>query len=153
MDIASFLQRDCVLSALDVGSRKQALQRLTELAGLRLDIPTRSILSALMERERLGCTSVGDGYALPHAKMHEVENVHGFFAQLKTPLEFDAVDGRPVDLVFLLLAPTKASVDHLKALNSVSRLFSDVPLVRKLRKGLGADALYELLLSKDGRVV
>lgn len=96
-------------------SRKQVLQSLCELAQRTLHVPARKVLDAVMERERLGSTGVGDGVAIPHARTGEVDRVCGVFARLKTPVDFDAVDGRHADLVFLLHGAGGFGAEHLKA--------------------------------------
>ena len=99
----------------------------------------------LLERERLGTTGVGSGIAIPHGKLSELDSVKGVFARLEEPIDFDAVDDQPVDLLFLLLAPEDAGADHLKALARVSRLLRDRAMCEKLRGSASKDALYSLL--------
>ena len=105
----------------------------------------RSIFDVLLERERLGTTGVGKGIAIPHGKMAELDRLYGMFARLEHPIDFDAVDDQPVDLIFLLLAPESAGADHLKALARVSRLLRDKTICEKLRGCDSAEALYALL--------
>ena len=114
-------------------SKKQALQ---ELAGKAAEItgqPERVIFDTLLERERLGTTGVGRGIAIPHGKLPDLKKVYGLLAKLKEPVDFDAVDDQPVDIIFLLLAPTDAGADHLKALARVARLLRNDNLCQKLR--------------------
>jgi PTS system nitrogen regulatory IIA component len=99
----------------------------------------------LLERERLGTTGVGNGIAIPHGKLPGLRQLYGLFARLETPIDFDAVDEQPVDLIFLLLAPEAAGADHLKALARVSRLLRDRAVCEKLRGADQADAMYALL--------
>ena len=100
---------------------------------------------ALQERESLGPTGVGNGVAIPHGKLPKLGNVFGLFARLERPVDFEALDGQPVDLVFLLLAPEGAGADHLKALARVARLLRDPETARKLRASNGAEAIYAVL--------
>jgi PTS system nitrogen regulatory IIA component len=99
-----------------------------------------------MERERLGTTGVGNGIAIPHGKLSTLDRLHGLFARLDHPIDFDAIDERPVDLIFLLLAPESAGADHLKALARVSRLLRDKTACEKLRGTEDQEALYALLV-------
>ena len=96
-------------------------------------------------REKLGSTGVGNGIAIPHGKLPKLEKLFGLFARLDRPIDFEALDGQPVDLIFLLLAPEAAGADHLKALARVARLLRDADVVRKLRDSRDAEALYAVL--------
>ena len=105
----------------------------------------RVVFDVLLERERLGATGVGAGVAIPHGKLSAVKGIYGAFARLATPIDYEAIDDRPVDLVFLLLAPEAAGADHLKALARVSRTLRDAGLVAKVRAATDADAIFSLL--------
>ena len=105
----------------------------------------RDILEILQQRERLGSTGIGNGIAIPHGKLPKLERLFGLFARLDRPIDFEALDGQPVDLIFLLLAPEGAGADHLKALARVARLLRDPEVARKLRNSHDADALYAVL--------
>ncbi len=105
----------------------------------------REIFEILLAREKLGSTGVGSGIAIPHGKIKDLDRLKGYFARLDRPVEFDAVDERPVDLIFLLLAPEEAGADHLKALAKVSRLMRDKNVCKKLRGSDTSEALYALL--------
>ena len=115
MEIQDILSENAVVTSLKVTSKKQTLNELARMAAEQTGIPGRAILDVLLERERLGTTGIGDGIAIPHGKLPELEKLFGCFARLDTPVEFDSVDNAPVDLVFLLLAPESAGADHLKA--------------------------------------
>jgi len=99
----------------------------------------------LLQRERLGSTGLGQGIAIPHGKVPGLKGIIGIFARLAEPIDFDAVDGEPVDIVFLLLAPEGAGADHLKALARISRLLRERSAVEKLRASRDAAALYAVL--------
>ena len=105
MEIEDILNEDCVVTSLKATSKKQALNELARLAAESTGLQERAIFDILLERERLGTTGVGDGIAIPHGKLPDLDKLFGCFARLDTPVEFDAVDSAPVDLVFLLLAP------------------------------------------------
>ncbi|GGE44594.1 PTS IIA-like nitrogen-regulatory protein PtsN [Marinicauda pacifica] len=150
MTLSDLIPSGGVAVDLAATSRKQALHALSELAHRRLDIPARPLLEAVMEREKLGSTGVGDGVAIPHARLPGVERTCGLFARLKQSVDFDAVDGHPVDLVFMLIAPEDSGAEHLKALARVARMFRREEIRRALRAAPDADAAYAIL---DGSVV
>ncbi len=145
MDIADIITPGSVIANLRVASKKQALQELARRAAHIVDLPERRIFEVLVERERLGSTGLGMGIAIPHGKLPELRRLHGLFARLERPVDFDAVDDRAVDLIFVLLAPEDAGADHLKALARVSRLLRGGAICEKLRGTDSADALYALL--------
>jgi PTS system nitrogen regulatory IIA component len=146
MDIADLLTPASVIARLRATSKKQALQELARRAAEITEQPERAIFSTLMKRERLGTTGVGNGIAIPHGKLATLDRLYGMFARLDQPIDFDAIDDRPVDLIFLLLAPESSGADHLKALARVSRLLRDKPTCEKLRGTDDAEALYALLV-------
>ncbi len=145
MEIADLLSPHAVLSHLKAANKKQVLQELSVKAALVTGLPERKIFETLTERERLGSTGMGQGSAVPHGRMAGIERMTGLFAQLDHPVDFDAMDDQPVDLVFLLLAPEGAGADHLKALARVSRLLRNQALCEKLRAATDSPALYALL--------
>ena len=145
MELAELLSLGGVVANLNAGSKKQLLQELSQRAAEVTGLSERAIFDVLLERERLGTTGVGNGIAIPHGKLAELERLHGLFAKLERPVDFDAVDDEPVDLVFLLLAPESAGADHLKALAWVSRLLRDKTVCEKLRGSDEDDALFALL--------
>lgn len=148
MDIDDLLTPESVIARLKVGSKKQALQDLARKAAQITGLGERAIFDVLLERERLGTTGVGNGIAIPHGKLAELDRIVGVFARLERPIDFDAIDERPVDLLFLLLAPDSAGADHLKALARVSRLFRDRATCEKLRGTDRGDALFAILTSQ-----
>ncbi|MBV8166202.1 MAG: PTS IIA-like nitrogen regulatory protein PtsN [Alphaproteobacteria bacterium] len=149
MDLAELLRPEGVVANLRVVAKKQALQELAkraaELPELKGKITERDIFEVLLERERLGTTGVGAGIAIPHGKLPRLERLVGLFAKLDRPIDFEAIDEQPVDLIFVLLAPEAAGADHLKALARVSRLLRDRATCEKLRGSDTADALYAVL--------
>lgn len=136
---------DSIIPALKVNGKKQALQEIAAKASELTGQSERTILEILLQREKLGSTGVGNGVAIPHGKLPKLDNVFGLFARLDRPVDFEALDGQPVDLIFLLLAPEGAGADHLKALARVARLLRDPEVARKLRESRDADALYAVL--------
>ena len=152
MEIVDLLGPESVIANLRVGSKKQALQDLAKRAAGLTGKHERAIFDVLLERERLGTTGVGNGIAIPHGKLPNMDRAYGLFARLERPIDFDSIDDRPVDLIFLLLAPESAGADHLKALARVSRLLRDETVCDKLRGTEKAEALYALLAnSADSR--
>ena len=145
MEIRDLLTPESVVANLKVTSKKQALQELAKRIAHLVGQDERAIFELLLERERLGTTGVGDGIAIPHGKLKSLDKLHGLFARLERPVNFDSIDERPVDLIFLLLAPETAGADHLKALARVSRLFRDKQICDKLRGSDTPEALYALL--------
>ena len=145
MQIADLLSPDGVVAALKANGKKQLLQELSARAASIIRMPERRVYETLNERERLGTTGVGQGIAVPHGRLADLEKITGVFARLETPIEYEAVDGQPVDLVFMLLAPEGAGADHLKALARVSRLLRNQSVCEKLRAAKSAEALYAIL--------
>ncbi len=145
MEIADLITTDSVVADLRATSKKQALQDLSQRAAAITGLHERAVFDVLMERERLGTTGVGNGIAIPHGKMANLDRLYGLFARLERPIDFQSIDERPVDLIFLLLAPETAGADHLKALARVSRLLRDKSVCEKLRGTDEVDALYALL--------
>jgi len=133
MTITDLVAPEAILPALKVNNKKQALQELAARAAELTGQNERSIFEVLLQREKLGTTAVGYGVAIPHGKLPKLEKIFGLFARLDRPIDFEAMDGQPVDLVFLLLAPEGAGADHLKALARVSRLLRNQQTCEKLR--------------------
>ena len=145
MELTELLTPESIVSNLKVTSKKQVLQELSKRIAKIIDCDERFIVDVLLEREKLGTTGVGDGIAIPHGKLGSLKKLHGFFARLERPVDFDSVDERPVDLIFLLLAPESAGSDHLKALARISRLLRDKASCDKLRGSNNTEALFALL--------
>jgi len=147
MDLSDILRAADVLPALQAGSKRQVLQALAAHAADMTGLDARTIFDVLMQRERLGSTALGGGIAIPHGRFAGIDHVMGIFARLAAPVDFDALDHRPVDIVFMLMAPESAGADHLKALARVSRVLRDKALVEKLRATREQNTLYALLTS------
>src|SRR5687767_15951712 len=145
MEIEDLITPARVMPRLKATSKKHVLQELAKRAAELTGLHERAIFDVLMERERLGTTGVGNGIAIPHGKLPNLQHLFGMFARLERAVDFQAIDEQPVDLIFLLLAPESAGADHLKALARVSRLLRDGETVRKLRDSRDAEALYAVL--------
>ena len=144
-ELSHILSADFVEDGLNAANKKALFQQLAATMARRLGKPARDIVTALGEREKLGSTGFGNGTAIPHGKLEGLDQVTGYFARLASPIEFQAIDGLPVDLVFVLLSPPDAGADHLKALATVSRLLRDRHLMAKLRGARSRDAIFALL--------
>ena len=145
MPTTDLISPNAIIPALKVNGKKQALQEIAAKAAVLTGQSEKAILEILLQREKLGSTGVGNGVAIPHGKLAKLGNVFGLFARLERPVDFEALDGQPVDLIFLLLAPEGAGADHLKALARVARLLRDPEVAQKLRNSHDADALYAVL--------
>ena len=145
MAITDLVAPEAILPALKVISKKQALQELSARAATLTGLSEKAIFEVLLQREKLGTPAVGGGVAIPHGKLPKLDHIFGMFARLERPIDFEAMDGQPVDLIFLLLAPEGAGADHLKALAKVARLMRDQDLAAKLRASRDAQALYAVL--------
>ncbi len=145
MELVDILVPNGVVANSRATSKKQILQDLARKAAELTGAEERTIFDVLLERERLGTTGVGNGIAIPHGKLGGLKRLWGVFARLEKPVDFEAIDEQPVDLVFLLLAPEGAGADHLKALAKVSRLLRDRRICEKLRGSEKSDALYALI--------
>ncbi|PWJ21781.1 PTS sugar transporter subunit IIA [Jannaschia seohaensis] len=145
MQLSEILVPGAVRVLPKVSSKKRLFCDLAEIAHDVHGLPQADALTALQDREALGPTGVGDGIALPHARLEDLSHVHGVFLRLEQPLDFDAMDRKPVDLVFGLFAPVGAGVTHLKALALVSRTLRDPGLCAKLRANTDPSLLYTVL--------
>src|ERR1700738_1838747 len=145
MLLTDLVAPNAIIPALKVNSKKQVLQELAAKAAELCGQSERTILEILQQREKLGSTGVGNGIAIPHGKLPKLNKLFGLFARLERSVDFEALDGQPVDLVFLLLAPEAAGADHLKALARVARLLRDPDVARKLRESRDAEALFAVL--------
>jgi len=151
MRLAEFLDFEAIKPALPAGTKRALLQQLANLAGSRLEVAPGAVLQTLLEREKLGSTGLGQGVAIPHGKVEGVSRIYCLFARLSEPVRYKAVDGAPVDLVFLLLSPPDAGAEHLKALAAISRVIRHAPTLEKMRGARSRDALAAVLMAADER--
>lgn len=150
-DLSSLLASDAIDSDLVAANKKALFQSLGAAMARRTGLAAKDIVASLAVREKLGSTGFGAGVAIPHGKIEGLTGVVGYFARLSAPIDYDAVDGLPVDLVFLLLSPPDAGADHLKALASVSRTLRDRQILEKLRGARSRDAMFALLAAEEAR--
>ena len=151
MQLADFLDFDAIKTGLPGGNKKSLLQQLANIAAQRLDTDPSAILASLTEREQLGSTGFGHGVAIPHGKVEGLKQIYCMFARIAEPLDYKAIDARPVDLVFLLLSPPDAGAEHLKALAAISRVTRNGATLEKMRGARSRDALAAVLMGADER--
>ncbi|MEM9043368.1 MAG: PTS sugar transporter subunit IIA [Pseudomonadota bacterium] len=145
MDISDLIGPENVVAGLKVASSKQVFQDIAARARDLYDLDPRLVCEGLMAREKLGSTAMGNGIAIPHARLDDMNKIVGFFTQLEKPIDFEAADGLGVDLIFVLLVPEESGTQHLRALAKVSRLLRDQETCAKLRAGGDKTAIYALL--------
>jgi PTS system nitrogen regulatory IIA component len=151
MELSEIISLEAIRAPLKATSKKRLLQDLADMSDSVYHLPSAATYKALMERESLGPTGVGRGVAIPHARFAEVTRVCGLFVRLEKPVDFEAIDRRPVDLIFALFAPEAAGAEHLKALARVSRTLRSESVCAKLRSTFEPSALYAILT--DDRAV
>ncbi len=149
MRLTDLVTPEAVVANLKATSKKQLLQDLSDRASRLCGLPSREIFDALLHRERLGSTGIGEGIAIPHGKLAKAKSIFGIFARLERPVDFESLDGAPVDLVFLLIAPETSGADHLKALACAARMLRDPGLVATIRATRDHDALYSLIAQRS----
>jgi len=145
MDLETIIAREAVLPAVKATSKKQLFRELAQKAADVYGLDPRAVIEGLTEREKLGSTAMGRGIAIPHSRVASLDRIVGVFARLERPVDFDAADGAPVDLVLMLLAPEESGADRLRALARCSRLLRESESCQKLRSTSKADALYALI--------
>ncbi len=145
MDLSDLVSLDGVLPSLKAQSKKQVIQELSHRAAKVTGLSERAIFETLSQREQLGSTGIGHGIAIPHGKLAPLKKVVGLFARLERPIDFEAIDDLPVDLVFVLLAPEGAGADHLKALALVARFLREPSVAANLRACRDLDSAYAVL--------
>ncbi len=151
MQPADVLATERISPVGKAASKKRVLEDVADLLATALDEPSsEQVFERLLERERLGSTGLSGGVALPHARMRGVEAARGAFLRLEQAVDFDAMDGQPVDLVFGLLVPEEATDEHLELLASLARVFSEPAFRSRLREAK-ADAaqILSIIAGKD----
>ncbi len=145
MSLTEMLSPAAVLTTLRPTSKKHLLELLAAQAALLCGLDERLVFDALLQRERLGSTGIGNGIAIPHGKFASLDKLVGVFAKLEKPVDFEALDNQPVDLVFVLLAPEGAGADHLKGLSRIARVLRDPLVTTQLRAARDSDVVHALL--------
>lgn len=145
MELTDILKPEAVKVLSAASSKKRLFQEIGDLAQNAYELGAANTVEALLERENLGPTGVGQGVALPHARLPNLESIAGIFVMLEKPIDFGSIDRQPIDIAFALFAPENAGVEHLKALALVSRTLREPTLCAKLRANLDATTLYAIL--------
>jgi PTS system nitrogen regulatory IIA component len=148
MEVYDLISPASVIPNLRAANKRQALHELARRVSALAKLDEHRVFETLLEREQLGTTGIGAGTAVPHGRLPDLARPVALFARLEKPIEFDAIDSQPVDLIFLLLTPSDASADHLKALARISRLLRNRAMCTKLRGTEDADAIYALLTDR-----
>ena len=146
MDIGDLLDRSAIAPRVNASDKRQALSVISEIAGRTLKLKPALVLDGLLKREDAGSTGVGHGVATPHTHVQGLDRMRGIFVRLETPVDFDALDDQPVDLLFALLAPPDAASQHLRNLARVSRVLRQADVREQLRQASGADAILAILV-------
>ena len=145
MLISEIITQKLVLSLNNISSKKRLFQEISTQMAMDSSVNPETIVTALQDREQLGPTGMGNGIAIPHARIDNISSIKGMFIRLEKPINFDSMDKQKVDLIFSILAPIDSGVDHLKALAKVSRLLRDQNICSKLRSTTDITALYSIL--------
>ena len=151
MRLTDFLDFESIRVGLGVSSKRQLLTMLGQTAGAHLGLDPGAIVDSVLEREKLGSTGFGNGVAIPHGKIEGLKSIYAMLVRLAEPVEYKAIDGAPVDLVFLMLSPPDAGAQHLKALAAVSRTIRNGPTLEKMRGARSRDALAAVLMASEER--
>ena len=151
MHLSEFLDFESIKTGLPAGNKRSLLQQLANAAAQRLGLGASEIAASLVERESLGSTGFGQGVAIPHGKVEGLDRIYGLFVRLAEPIDYKAIDGAPVDLVFLLLSPPDAGAEHLKALAAISRFTRNGQSLDQMRGARSRDALAAVLMGADER--
>ncbi|MET3559520.1 PTS system nitrogen regulatory IIA component [Bartonella japonica] len=149
MNLSELIAPEAIIPALKANSKKQVLQALAEKAAKLTGLNEGIIFDTVLQREKLGSTGLGGGIAIPHGKLPNIDRITGIFARLECPVDFEALDDEPIDLVFLLLASENAGADHLKALSQIARVLRHADVVQKLRNTHEVHELYALLIQNS----
>ncbi|AAW84880.1 sugar-specific enzyme IIA component of PTS [Aliivibrio fischeri ES114] len=147
MQLSTILSLDCTKSAVQCTSKKRALELISEIAAPRIGQSPQELFESLLNREKMGSTGIGNGIAIPHGRMFNCDNAVAVLIQCQEPIEFDAIDNRPVDILFALLVPDEQCKLHLKTLSSVAEKLNDKQVLRQLRHAENDDELYQIITS------
>ncbi len=145
MPISSLLANDHVFTDVHVTSKKRLLEWIAEQAESQLKLPRKQVFSQLLERERLGSTGLGQGFAVPHARLEGLDRIHACFLKLDQPIPFDAADQAPVDLVFVLFVPQDSTEEHLQILAALARIFSQPEIADKIRNSRSREDIIDII--------
>lgn len=150
IQLSDVLNLQCTRNAVHCSSKKRALEIISELASAQLNLPQQDIFDAILIREKMGSTGIGNGIAIPHGKLDEdAQQAVGVFLHLNHPIDFDAIDNQPVDILFALLVPANLCKTHLQTLSFVAQKLADKTICRRLRSAQTDDELYQIITEQQ----
>lgn len=151
MNLAEFLKPSAVTINADITSKKRALEEVSHLLTAHSELVSeKDVLTSLINREKLGSTGLGAGVAIPHGRLKGLESAVAAFVKLEQPIDYDANDEKPVDLIFGLLVPQEATAEHLQILAKIADMFRNEGQLEAMRSAADSNALYQLLTSQPG---
>ncbi|KGY08416.1 PTS IIA-like nitrogen regulatory protein PtsN [Vibrio sp. MarTm2] len=148
MQLSEILTLDCTKSAVQCTSKKRALEMISELVAEKTGQNSTELFECMLSREKMGSTGIGNGIAIPHARMQSSDKAVAVLIQCESPVEFDSIDNRPVDLLFALLVPDAQCKEHLKTLSSMAERLNDKQVLKQLRKAQSDQELYDIMVSQ-----
>ncbi|EGQ9610736.1 PTS IIA-like nitrogen regulatory protein PtsN [Vibrio cholerae] len=148
MQLSEVLSLDCTKSAVQCSSKKRALEIISEIAALHTGQNATELFECMLSREKMGSTGIGNGIAIPHARMSDSENAVAVLLQCEEPIEFDSIDNRPVDLLFALLVPENQCKEHLKTLACMAERLNDKQILKQLRNAASDQELYNIMVNQ-----
>lgn len=151
MTLTDLISPESIIMPLKASGKKQALHELALVGARVTGLSDRELFETLLQRERLGSTGIGEGIAIPHGRSAHINRLYGIFARLEKPIDFEALDGQPVDILFALIAPEGAGADHLKALARVARLLREASVLDRIRAALDPSAIYSILTGGEAQ--
>ena len=149
MTISALLSPKSIFLDIEVTSKKKLLELIANIIAERARLPESTIFSSLLNRERLGSTGLGSGFAVPHARLEQLEDTLGYFFRLKEAVNFEAPDGQPVDLVFTIVIPEQATEQHLVILSSLARIFSNEQVCNAIREADSKDEIAQIIAAAE----
>ncbi len=150
MSITSLLSADRIFTQADITSKKRLLEYISKQAADQLELPQNTIFNKLLERERLGSTGLGQGFAVPHARLSDLQQAHACFVKLDKAINYDAMDQQPVDLIFVLFIPEASTEEHLQILSNLAKIFSQPEISDQIRGCQSADEIIQLIAQAEG---
>ncbi|WP_194439447.1 PTS IIA-like nitrogen regulatory protein PtsN [Vibrio fluminensis] len=148
MQLSEILTLDCTKSAVQCTSKKRALEMISEIVAEQTGQNSTELFECMLSREKMGSTGIGNGIAIPHARMHSSDKAIAVLMQCESPIEFDAIDNRPVDLLFALLVPDAQCKEHLKTLSCMAERLNDKQILKQLRKAESDQELYDIMINR-----
>ena len=153
MSISSLLATDRIFTDVEISSKKRLLEYIAEIAAQQIELPQSTIFNHLLERERLGSTGLGQGFAVPHARLENLTNTLTYFFKLQEPIKYDAIDQLPVDLVFVILIPEASTEEHLQILSSLARIFSNSDICQQVRGSETAEQIMRVIAQAESMLI